>query len=296
MAERIGFVGLGRMGVPMAANLVAAGSAVTAVDIVPEARSRAEAIGATSSERLAELAGAIDLLVLMLPDSDAVEAVLADAEREGVLREGLVVVDMSSSQPGRTRAVAARLSGLGVGMVDAPVSGGVSGAEKGTLTIMIGGADADVLRVQPALKALGRVVPVGGIGAGHAMKALNNLLSATHLWITGEVMAAGERFGLNPAVMLDVFNSSSGRSGSTEKKWPDFVMTESFGSGFGLRLMLKDMRIAVELSEQAGAFHSLGADVVQLWARAADDLANSADHTEIARWIEDKEDDQSASL
>lgn len=296
MAERIGFVGLGRMGLPMTANLVAAGYRVVAVDLVPEARARAASVGAEATSELGDLAASVDLLMLMLPDSDAVEAVLAGAEAAGVLRPGLLVVDLSSSQPLRTQVTAARLAEQGVRMIDAPVSGGVAGAEKGTLTIMVGGDEADIRRARPALDALGRVVPVGAVGAGHAMKALNNLLSATHLWITGEVMAAGEQFGLDPAVMLEVFNSSSGRSGSTEKKWPQFVMTESFGSGFGLQLMLKDMRIAVELSERAGAFHSLGDQAVRLWAEAATDLSTTADHTEIARWIEQKEGSRSAIL
>lgn len=294
--KRIGFVGLGQMGVPMVANLVHGGFAVSAVDISPEARGRAEAVGARVTAELADLAGNIDALILMLPDSNVVEKVLGDAESAGVLTDSLLVVDMSSSQPGRTRELAARLAERAVRMVDAPVSGGVGGAQKGALTVMVGGADADIVRSRPALETLGRVVPVGTIGAGHAMKALNNLLSATHLWITGEVMAAGEQFGLDPAVMLDVFNSSSGRSGSTEKKWPDFVMTDTYGSGFGLRLMLKDMKIAVELAEQAGAFHTLGAQAVQLWADAANDLSSTADHTEIARWIDKKEATESASL
>lgn len=293
---RIGFVGLGRMGVPMVANLIRSGFDVSAVDISAEARTRAESVGATAGADLGALSGVIDLLVLMLPDSDAVENVLDDADAIGVLTDGLLVADMSSSQPGRTRELAARLAPRGVRMIDAPVSGGVGGAEKAALTIMVGGGDADVARARPALDALGRVMRVGGIGAGHAMKALNNLLSATHLWITGEVMAAGEQFGLDPVVMLEVFNSSSGRSGSTEKKWPDFVMSGSYGSGFGLRLMLKDMRIAVELCEQAGAFHSLGGEAVQLWARAAEDLPVAADHTEVARWIDTKEESRSVIL
>jgi 3-hydroxyisobutyrate dehydrogenase len=292
--ERVGFVGLGRMGLPMTANLVRAGFAVDAVDVSPDARARAQAAGASAHGDIGALAGAVDALVLMLPDSDVVDIVVTDAERAGVLTEGMVVVDMSSSQPGRTQQLATRLAARGVGLVDAPVSGGVSGAEKASLTIMVGGDAAHTARVQGVLEALGRTVPVGPVGAGHAMKALNNLLSATHLWITGEAMTAGARFGLDPAVMLDVFNNSSGRSGSTQKKWPDFVMTEAFDSGFGLRLMLKDMRIAVQLAEEVGAFHALGRSAVDLWARAADGLPGLADHTEIARWI--AKEDQPGSL
>ncbi|MFC7787955.1 NAD(P)-dependent oxidoreductase [Microbacterium sp. MAHUQ-60] len=292
--ERVGFVGLGRMGLPMAANLVRAGFSVEAVDVSPDARSRAQAAGASTHDEIAALAGTVDALVLMLPDSDVVDSVVTAAESAGVLTPGLLLVDMSSSQPARTQQLASRLATRGVGLVDAPVSGGVSGAENASLTIMVGGDAPDTARARDLLQALGRTVEVGPVGAGHALKALNNLLSATHLWITGEAMAAGVRFGLDPAVMLDVFNSSSGRSGSTQKKWPDFVMTESFDSGFGLRLMLKDMRIAVQLAEQVGAFHGLGGGAVEVWARAADGLPGAADHTEIARWI--AKEDESGSL
>lgn len=287
--DRIGLVGLGRMGTPMAANLVRAGFTVRAVDISAEARERAQAVGAQTSAELADLKGEIDVLVLMLPDSDAVESVVAAAESAGVLTSGLLVADMSSSKPARTQKLASQLKRLGVTMIDAPVSGGVGGAEKGTLTIMVGGDPGDIERASAFLTALGRVVPAGPVGAGHAIKALNNLLSATHLWITGEAMAAGQRFGLDPSVMLDVFNTSSGRSASTEKKWPDFVIPGTFDSGFHLRLMLKDMRIAVELCEENNAFSALGAQAVELWARAGEDLLETADHTEIARWIDDKE-------
>lgn len=296
MAQRIGLIGLGRMGTPMAANLVRSGFPVHAVDVSPEARARADAAGVRASNDVSELAGRIDLLVLMLPDSDIVEAAIRDAEDAGVLDAHVLIVDMSSSRPHRTRDLAERLAGRGIHMIDAPVSGGVSGAEAANLTIMVGGSDDDVERAEGVFVALGRAVRVGDVGAGHAMKALNNLMSATHLWISGEVMAAGEAFGLDPRVMLDVFNTSSGRSGSTEKKWPDFVVTESYDSGFGLGLMLKDMRIAVELAAHTGSFSGLGDDAVAFWAQAADELSANADHTEIARWIRSRTTDGENTL
>ena len=170
-------------------------------------------------------------------------------------------------------------------MLDAPVSGGVSGAETGKLTIMVGGDAADVAEAKPYLAALGRVVHVGPIGSGHAVKALNNLLSATHLWATSEAMLIGERFGIDPEVMLSVFNSSSGRSGSTENKWPNFILPGTFDSGFGLRLMLKDMGIAVQLADQVGVPEPSGSCALDLWDRASQGLPPTADHTEIARWL-----------
>jgi 3-hydroxyisobutyrate dehydrogenase len=151
---------------------------------------------------------------------------------------------------------------------------------------MVGGAQADLAAAKPYLESLGRTIHVGPIGSGHAVKALNNLLSATHLWATSEAMLAGTRFGIDPEVMLSVFNSSSGRSGSTENKWPNFILPGTFDSGFGLRLMVKDMGIAVQLGEQVGVPPALGARALELWRRASEELAPTADHTEIAPWLE----------
>ncbi|MFI5953944.1 NAD(P)-dependent oxidoreductase [Cryptosporangium sp. NPDC051539] len=279
----VGFVGLGNMGLPMVTRLVSAGFAVRAYDRSGSAVARAEEAGATGVESAAAAADGAEAVVLMLPDSAVVSAVvrlLADA-----LQPGALVVDCSSSEPLVTRALAEELASHGVRMIDAPVSGGVKGAEKGSLTVMVGGADEDVAAATPVLTVFGRVVHAGPVGSGDAVKALNNLLSATHLLVTSEAILAGQRFGLKPEVMLSVFNGSSGRSGSTENKWPNFILPGTYDSGFGLRLMLKDMRIAVGLAEQTGRPARLGADAVALWAEAADALEASADHTEIARWL-----------
>jgi 3-hydroxyisobutyrate dehydrogenase len=281
----IGFVGLGNMGMPMVTRLLEAGYAVTGFDVAAEPRAELVARGGTAASTLAEVATGVDLLILMLPDSTIVASVMADAGLAAALRPGLLVVDMGSSEPAKTRALAADLDALGVGLVDAPVSGGVSGAVAGTLTIMVGGSAADVAWATPVLEHLGRVRHAGAVGAGHAIKALNNLISATHLWITSEAILAGQRFGLQPEVMLEIINGSSGRSGSSENKWPNFILPGGYDSGFGLRLMLKDMRIATALAEQLGAPIALGEAAVERWARAADDLPPSADHTEVARWL-----------
>src|SRR5690606_18618830 len=178
-----------------------------------------------------------------------------------------------SSQPLSTKALAREAAERRIAFVDAPVSGGVGGAEQGTLTIMAGGAAEDLARVRPLLDVLGRrVVHAGPVGAGHALKAFNNLLSAAHLLATSEALLAGREFGLDPAIMLDAINTSSGRSGSTEVKWPEFILPGTYDSGFGLRLMLKDMRIAVELARAQGRPAELGAAAVELWERAAREL------------------------
>lgn len=287
--RRIGFVGLGNMGGPMSRRLVEAGYEVVGYDVAESARAALVAAGGSAAPDVGGVADA-DVLILMLPNSAIVDAVLADPALRGRLRRGQIVVDMSSSEPAATRTLAATLDALGVELVDAPVSGGVTGAQNGTLTIMAGGSPTAVEALRPMFDVLGRLVHAGPVGSGHAIKALNNLLSATHLWITSEAMVAGERFGLDPAVMLAIFNGSSGRSGSTENKWPTFILPETYDSGFGLELMLKDMRIAVGLAEQVGSPSRLGADAVDLWATAARELPERADHTEVARWLRGKRD------
>jgi 3-hydroxyisobutyrate dehydrogenase len=201
------------------------------------------------------------------------------------LRDGALLVDMSSSEPLRTRALARRVAERGVTLVDAPVSGGVSGARAGTLTIMVGGPVDAATALTPLLSLLGRVRHVGDVGAGHALKALNNLMSAAHLLASSEAILAGERFGLDPTVMLDVVNGSSGRSGSTQTKWPNFIVPRTYNSGFSAGLMVKDIRIALGLAEATGVPSALTERTVELWGAAVDELGPDADHTEIARWL-----------
>lgn len=283
----IGFVGLGNMGTPMVRRLAETGYVVRGFDADTDARDRIAGIGGKPVSALGEVAVGADAILLMLPSSDVVEQVLYnDGLLEGAAH-GTVLVDMGSSRPHSTRALADWAASRGVRMVDAPVSGGVGGAEAGTLTVMAGGAADDFARVRPVLERLGsKVQHVGGVGAGHALKALNNLMSATHLLISSEALLAGEQFGLDPVIMLDVVNDSSGRSGSTEAKWPKFVLTGTFDSGFGLRLMLKDMRISVELARESGLPTGLGEAAVELWATAAEELPEDADHTEIVKWLQ----------
>lgn len=283
----VGFWGLGNMGLPMARRLLEAGIPVLGYDVAEPARRRFADAGGIVIDGAAGL-DAAELLILMLPNSDIVEQVLLADGVAAALRPGTVVVDMSSSEPLRTQALAARLEELGLRLLDAPVSGGVTGAQEGRLAIMVGGPEGDVARIAPVLEHFGRMTRVGPVGAGHALKALNNLLSATHLWATSEAIVVGERFGLDPAVMLATINDSSGRSGSTQNKWPNFILPGSFDSGFGLQLMLKDMRIALGLAHSLGVPMSLGDSVVEHWSRAAGELPPTADHTEVARYLEDE--------
>jgi 3-hydroxyisobutyrate dehydrogenase len=280
----VGFAGLGNMGTPMCGRLLAAGYEVRGYD--PDPRAGAELAGLRRVASVAELGPASSVIILMLPNSDVVEAVLLGDGLLDRCRPGTIVVDMGSSEPARTRNMARLAARSGIGYVDAPVSGGVRGAVNGTLTIMAAGEQPALTAVGPLLDILGgTVIRVGGAGAGHAAKALNNLMSAGHLWLTSEALAAATAFGLDPRSVLDVVNTSSGRSGSTESKWPDFILTDRYDSGFGLRLMLKDVGIGLRLVREMGVPAMLSEAVAGAWERAARDMPANADHTEVARWI-----------
>lgn len=284
MSTTVCFLGLGNMGLPMALRLKDAGFAVRGFDPAESAARAAAVAGLEVVGDLATAVRGVEVVLLMLPSSDVVEAVLSEPGVRVVLGRGVTVLDMSSSDPVRTRALAERLASTGADFVDAPVSGGVAGATAGRLTIMAGGDAAAVDRVEPLLEVLGTVKRTGPVGSGHALKALNNLLSATHLLVSSEAILAGERFGLDPAVMLEVINSSSGRSFSTEYKWPTFVLPETYDSGFALRLLVKDATIAVDLARAVGLPSRLGEAALELWREAAEVLPPEADHTEIARF------------
>lgn len=284
--SEVGFVGLGNMGMPMARRLAAAGYHVRGYDASAEImREIAGLDGFTPAPGLTGLG--TDVVLLSLPDSDVVEHVLL---AEGLLDSvpaGGMVIDMSSSDPARTRDLAARAAGVDVTLIDAPVSGGVAGARAGSLTIMVGGPPEAFEFARPMLTAIGkRVVHAGEVGAGHAVKALNNLMSAAHLVVSSEALIAGRRFGLDPAVMLEIINGSSGRSGSTENKWPNYVLTEKFDAGFSVRLMVKDMRLALGIERATGTPSAVSEAALAAWEAALGDLPEDADHTEIARWLD----------
>jgi 3-hydroxyisobutyrate dehydrogenase len=300
----VGFVGLGNMGLPMAARLVAAGYYVRGFDTAEAARQTFAELpgrgGATPVDKLPAVGDGVAAVILMLPDSDIVERVVlgrlaAEAsesngpEDGGLLASltpGTVIIDMSSSDPARTRLLAAQVAQAGVTLIDAPVSGGVTGARAGTLTVMVGAPAEAFDRFRPLLSAIGqRVVHAGDTGSGHAVKALNNLMSAANLLIASEALIAGQHFGLDPKVMLEIINGSSGRSTATETKWPNFVLEEKFEAGFAARLMVKDIKLALEIEHAAGLPATASEAVVAVWEAALPDIPPEADHTAIARWV-----------
>lgn len=287
----IAFIGLGMMGRPMAARLAGAGFTLRVFDLSQKAVS--DFVGAhptalaTASAKAA--AQGADALITMLPDGKAVrQAVLEgrDSAREG-LAPGTMVIDMSSSNPVDTQQLARDLAALGGTLLDAPVSGGVKRALDGSLSIMVGDSAADLERARPAFAAMGKTITLcGAAGAGHALKALNNYLSAAGLVAMCEALVVGEAFGLDPGTMVDVFNTSTGKSNATEVKGRQFVVPRNFAAGFTTGLMAKDLGTAAAVAKHLD-LNTPGLKLaVSYWADARNRLGPSADHTEIFRYAE----------
>uniref|UniRef100_A0A8J4M746 NAD(P)-dependent oxidoreductase n=1 Tax=Acidicaldus sp. TaxID=1872105 RepID=A0A8J4M746_9PROT len=284
--KRIGFIGIGNMGWPMAANLLRAGFEVRVCDAAPDRAQRfAREIGGRAASDAAEAGRGADAIVTILPTSRHVAEVLA--EIKPVLGAGALVIEMSSGVPRVTQNLAAELAAQGVGLIDAPVSGGVPRARSGELSILVGGAPGEIDRARPVLQAMGTTLHhCGGIGAGQAMKALNNLVSAGGFLIGIEALLIGRKFGLDPAMMIDVLNASTGMNNSTQKKFRQFVLSRRFDAGFGLDLMVKDLSIALEIGREAGASAPFAALCRELWSSAATLLGPGQDHTALARFSE----------
>ena len=284
--ERVGFIGIGNMGWPMAANLVKAGFEVTTCDALPDRAARfAGEVGGHAATDAAEAARGADCVVTILPTSVQV-AEVAPALAEA-LAAGALVIDMTSGQPGRTREIAAALGAKGIAVVDCPVSGGVPRAKTGELAIMAGGETAALDRAEPVLRAMGTSIHrCGGVGAGQAMKALNNLVSAGGFLIAAEALLMGQRFGLDAGLMVDVLNASTGTNNSTQKKMRQFVLSRRFDAGFGLDLMVKDLSIALEVGRETGTPAPFAALCREMWAGAAAMLGPGQDHTAMAQLSE----------
>jgi 3-hydroxyisobutyrate dehydrogenase len=288
--QHVGFIGLGMMGAPMARCLLRAGFELFVAD-ADEAHVQA-LTGADGAQRLTRgNAAGLDTLITMLPNSDVVEGVLVDdagPEWAATLPRGAVVLDMSSSEPGRSRALGATLAALGLDYLDAPVSGGVKKAQDGTLAILVGGTAAVLERCRPLLTAMGSILHIGAAGSGHAAKALNNYVSAAGLVATVEALHVAARFGIDPAVMTAVLNASSGRSNTSENKVRQFMLSGTYASGFALQLMNKDLKIAHALSAAVGYPMRLGGPCAAIWEEASKRSTPRTDHTEMYRLLADE--------
>ena len=280
---QVGFIGLGNMGFPMAAHLVEAGFTLTVSDAAPGVTGRfAAEHPATRAAAGPDSFAHVQALILMLPTSDIVEDVLEREQVAAALPPGCLVIDMSSSEPLRTRALAGRLEAHGLTMLDAPVSGGVRGARAATLSVLVGGAEADLERARPLLTTMAKtVIHVGQTGSGHAAKALNNLVSAATMSITVEAVLIGQAFGIDPATMTEVLNSSSGRSNTSENKLAQFMISGAFDSGFSLRLMAKDVGLAVALARALDRPAEIAGQVAAQWSRVAKTTTPATDHTQM---------------
>ncbi len=281
--EKIGFVGVGNMGQPMSRNLARAGFAVTLFDAdAAKATDFAAREGMTAVASAGGLAGA-EIVITMLPDGKAVRsALLGDGGIAAHLANGTLVIDMSSSDPVGTRALGPELAALGLGFIDAPVSGAVMRAKDATLTIMVGADDpALVDRARPILSAMGReVVTTGPLATGHAMKALNNYVAATAFAATSEALIVGEKFGLDPAKMVAIMNTSTARNFQTDVVMKPHVVDGAFATGFALALLAKDVGIAESLSQSLGLDTPMLRKSSEMWREARDALDPGADNTE----------------
>lgn len=287
----LGFIGLGVMGRPMASHLSKAGYALTLFDV-------AEGLAADVARPLAdvrvastpaEVGAASDVVITMVPNGEVVADLVAGAD--GLLagmREGSLLLDTSSSEPWLTEATGARLAAAGIAMVDAPVSGAQWGAEAAELVFMCGGDAADLERVRPLLDRMGKAVfHLGPLGAGHAMKCLNNLITAMNFLAVSEGLAIGKRFGLDPAAMVDVLDRSTGMSWISQTHIRRRVLSRAFDDPFKLALMLKDVGIAARLADDGDVAVPFTSLAHELWRRAAEFAGDeAASVSELARFVE----------
>jgi len=290
---RVGFIGLGNMGLPMAANLARAGQELIVYDlnrkVVDDFVAEFDARPANGLESVAQNA---DIVITIVPTGKDVRRIVMGQDGEAGLADfmekGKLLVDMSSSDPTGTVQLAKELAERGIPMVDAPVSGGVRRAKDGSLAIMVGGAAEDVDRCRGLLDIMGKqIFECGPIGCGHAIKALNNMLSAIGLAAAGEALIIGKKFGLDPKTMIDTINLSSGKNNATEVKFHQFVLNDAFNAGFGNGLMLKDLTTAQDLARATGVPAPFTAAVREAYAATLAEYGPAADHTHVVRWQQD---------
>ena len=289
----IGFVGIGAMGTPMAGNLARAGYKVTVFDLdAARAGKLAREAGVTVATSLPELGAAADIIITMLPEGKAVRSALCgdkDSFKNCILeraKKNALIIDMSSSSPMGTRELGEVLARRGLQFIDAPVSNGVKGAVAATLSIMVGGDKALFERVKPMLEKMGNQIYFAGpLGAGHAIKALNNYVSAAGLIAACEAMHAGQAFGIDPNVIVDIINTSSGMNNTTKNKCKQYMLSGAYNAGFSAGLMAKDVRTALEIAEAMKTSTAFAKPTAEVWNAMEQKLGFIADHTEMHRFL-----------
>jgi 3-hydroxyisobutyrate dehydrogenase-like beta-hydroxyacid dehydrogenase len=289
MTAMLGFVGVGNMGGPMAGRLLDAGYGLTIYDIRDAAMAPLAARGATIAGSSRAVANAADIVFFSLPEPQDVQAEALGERGVGKGARARILVDLSTTGPRTTRHVARTLEEAGIAMVDAPVSGGIAGASKGSLAVMASGPDEAFLRVEPMLRIFGRLFRIGDQpGQGQVMKLANNLLSACALAATSEVMVMGVKAGLDPSLMIDVINSGTGRNTASETKFPLSILPRRFAYGFTTGLMHKDVRLCLEEAEALAVPMWVGKAVRGIWQLAETELGPHSDYTEIIRCLEQR--------
>ena len=284
---KIGFAGIGAMGTPMSTNLIKAGHKLVLFDIDPK---KAQAVAATNecevASSLADMASKSSTIITMLPDGKLVHKALMGAG--GIcetLKPGSLIIDMSSSSPMGTRELGAILEHKGFQFIDAPVSNGVKGATAATLSIMVGGDKAIFERVKPMLEKMGKQIYYAGpLGAGHAIKALNNYVSAAGMIAACEAMHAGAAFGIDPNIAIDIINTSSGYNGTTQRKCKQFMISGAYNAGFSTGLMAKDVRTALDIAQAMGTSTLLAKPTAAIWDDMEKTLGFLSDHTEMHKF------------
>lgn len=285
LSASVGFIGLGAMGWPMAAHLAKAGVLGRVYDARREAcENFSKEFNIQIATSAKDCAEGMQTIITIVPTSTIVKEVLCGAQ--GVMQASQkpsLVIEMTSGEPVATRSIADELSNAGISMIDAPVSGGVTRAKSAELAIMIGGEAKDIAAAKPLLELMGKTLThVGPVGAGQALKALNNLASAAGLLVAAEAISVAKRFGLNADLVVDVLNNSSGMNNSTKTKFKPFILSGTYGSGFGLDLMVKDIGIALDMAESFGAEVPFSQACLAQWKRAQSELGSGKDHTAIA--------------
>ena len=287
---RIGYIGLGVMGGALARRLIR-DHALTVFDLSPERCSAFAALGATVVGSPAEVGAASDIVLTCLPTSTQVREVIF-GDNDGLIRgmkPGGIIVDQTSGATVQTRAMAAELAGTGIELIDGPVSGGPAGADAGTIAIMVGATEAQYARVAPVLKAISpNVTHVGPLGAGHTLKAVNNMMSAANRLLAFEAVAIAAANGLDPRVAVDVINQSSGRNNATLNVFPNNIFSDAFEARFTMALMEKDVALAAELGEAGGFGHlSLAPLILRNYRMGMERFGRNGDIHEMLRFYEE---------
>jgi len=270
--NRVGFVGLGAMGSVMSPLLAKAGYQVLGYDLIAKIEKSSGVKQLDTLDGFVE----IDAVILMLPNSKIVSEVTTKLLE---LNSQFIIIDMSSSDPRETKKLGNIISSKGLKFIDAPVSGGVSRAKIGDLMIMAGGNEEDILEVNDLLSIMGTVQYAGPLGSGHAIKALNNYVSAAGLIASFEALKTARSFGIKPENFLKIINGATGKNNTTEVKLDKFVVSEKFNSGFALDLMVKDVSIANSLIKDLSSDSPLSNDVRNYLSKSLDLLGGNPDHT-----------------